>query len=784
MVDFGKLTANKKQIQQIISNQQINESSALPKIDYSNVNSIFNSNKTDGTTNSTANIAMIMAGGEDALKAMSEDQIKQYATTAALMDQDGDGVISEEEFEALDGKSGVANTAQIDSTDIQALYDEMNIANDKSMEDLLNEVNAILDGINIEEEAAAVEKGAPSIEKTGISYDEETGEYSVTVEKYQSGKAINDDGNQRYPNGSFWGIVTNAYPDATEAEKRQIYDMIGEMNGFDCDTHVLHTGDNVKLPILTRDENGKITGYEKAIDTNKNEEDNGILDKAVTDDSFKATGNGYTANVHGVSIEKFQGKDYINGQAVVSNEDGIIKTSDGSRYDAQTGRELPHFSAYTGNGERSAETTSGTLACRYGSQYSLNGKSCTYDDKTGSVSFNANGKSVGTYGISYTLSNGSTLTADKGKYYLDGKFVCNQGDLKYDAETGKVSFNLTAAPETTTTAPETIATNITRDDLLSLNQGEGNNDSFANYAKVIGLNVETASINELQTAVNDYQNLITQKDEFNEMYDFIQSNPVLASYLNENLQLTDSDMSSGTANMTLSSLNSWVDRVGAFKTSGEDGSDAYDKDFEERVPSAISQMKELVNNSGLSDEIVNEFNEIVNKYENSSDSVVVNENAQAILAQKYIDATNGATNGDTFEAYLSQNKIDIQNSTEAQIQHQYDEYSQIMEQKTAFNELYEYFESNPVLASYLNENLQLTDSDMSSGTANMTLSSLNSWVDRVGAFKTSGEDGSDAYDKDFEERVPSAISQMVAYVENNKELFNDEVWNYVKQFKC
>ena len=267
MVDFGKLTANKKQIQQIISNQQINESSALPKIDYSNVNSIFNSNKTDGTTNSTANIAMIMAGGEDALKAMSEDQIKQYATTAALMDQDGDGVISEEEFEALDGKSGVANTAQIDSTDIQALYDEMNIANDKSMEDLLNEVNAILDGINIEEEAAAVEKGAPSIEKTGISYDEETGEYSVTVEKYQSGKAINDDGNQRYPNGSFWGIVTNAYPDATEAEKRQIYDMIGEMNGYDCNNHVLHPGDNVKLPILTRDENGKITGYEKAEET-------------------------------------------------------------------------------------------------------------------------------------------------------------------------------------------------------------------------------------------------------------------------------------------------------------------------------------------------------------------------------------------------------------------------------------------------------------------------------------------------------------------------------------
>ena len=101
--------------------------------------------------------------------------------------------------------------------------------------------------------------GAPSVKNSGAAYDEKTGTYKITVETYRDGK-VQDDGNggKRYPNGSFWGIVTNVYPNLSESSKSTVYQIISQMNNGKTS---LYTGDSLNLPILQYDSNGKITGY-------------------------------------------------------------------------------------------------------------------------------------------------------------------------------------------------------------------------------------------------------------------------------------------------------------------------------------------------------------------------------------------------------------------------------------------------------------------------------------------------------------------------------------------
>lgn len=108
-IKFGQLTAAKKEdIKAIVQDAQ-DKATSRQSVNTSNVNSIFNNNETDGNKNSTANVAIAMAGGQDALNELSEKQIKEYVTLAALMDADGDGTISDEEFEAAARGSGSGN---------------------------------------------------------------------------------------------------------------------------------------------------------------------------------------------------------------------------------------------------------------------------------------------------------------------------------------------------------------------------------------------------------------------------------------------------------------------------------------------------------------------------------------------------------------------------------------------------------------------------------------------------------------------------------------------------
>ncbi len=291
---FGKLTIKQAEdLKTLLSKANGQQQAKTINGDYSALNSIFNNKKYDGESNSVQNLAMTLAGGADKFNDLSESEVKQYVATAALMDTNHDGVVDEGEFNSIKGKSGVENTQQINARDIEKLINE-EVFSENSYSELMTEINQILGDVSGTEEAS--DKKGISTKATGVQYNDETGEYSVNVEKYRSGKVQDDgEGGKRYPNGTFWGMVTNAYPEIDEADKEKVYDMIGEMNGFDWKTHTLMPGDNLKLPILEYDENGKVTGYKKAEETDKKEETSN--DKKETGSTAKMVGNrGYEAD--------------------------------------------------------------------------------------------------------------------------------------------------------------------------------------------------------------------------------------------------------------------------------------------------------------------------------------------------------------------------------------------------------------------------------------------------------------------------------------------------------
>ncbi len=186
---------------------------------------------------------------------LSDLEKAQYELISAMADTDGDGKISKTEIQGLDSDK----TGKINQTDIDAMFAELGIGTDSSIDDLLDAVDSILTSEENPVEEATIAS------KSGAAYNKEDGTYSLKVEDYRDGKVQDDgEGGKRYPNGSYWGMVTNAYPNVSEADKEKVYEMIGEMNGFDWKTHTLYTGDEIKLPILEYDKDGNVTGYHKS----------------------------------------------------------------------------------------------------------------------------------------------------------------------------------------------------------------------------------------------------------------------------------------------------------------------------------------------------------------------------------------------------------------------------------------------------------------------------------------------------------------------------------------
>lgn len=253
---------------------------------FSSKSSAASSNTTGARTVSYEQFTQSLTGKK--IEELTQAEKAQMQLVAAFADVDGDKKINEEEAKNLAGLDG--DDKEIAQADIDKLYEELGVTNEAELEDLIGDIDEILNGVSTAATAStgstaaissttspAATSGTQAVKfqsdskinstTSGVEFDEKTGTYTVKVEQYRDGK-VQDDGNgdTRYPNGSFWGIVTNAYPELKESDKEAVYKMIGEMNDFDWENHVLRAGDSLKLPVLQYDENGNVTGYQEKAD--------------------------------------------------------------------------------------------------------------------------------------------------------------------------------------------------------------------------------------------------------------------------------------------------------------------------------------------------------------------------------------------------------------------------------------------------------------------------------------------------------------------------------------
>ncbi len=321
---------------------------------------------------------------------LTQAEKAQMQLVAAFADADGDNKINETEAKNLAALDG--DDKEITQKDIDKLYEELGVTTEAELEDLIADIDDILNGgstsatssssstaatasssstaATSSTSSTAATSGTQAVKfqsdskinstTSGVEFDEKTGTYTVKVEQYRDGK-VQDDGNgdTRYPNGSFWGIVTNAYPELKESDKEAVYKMIGEMNDFDWENHVLRAGDSLKLPVLQYDENGNVTGYqEKANEVKETAATSSTGSTAATSSTgsaaatsaTSATGStaatastGSTAATSGTTASK--NAQYIND--VIANAEEFLKNVEGDDYS--------EFTAYV---EKSLDNTS------------------------------------------------------------------------------------------------------------------------------------------------------------------------------------------------------------------------------------------------------------------------------------------------------------------------------------------------------------------------------------------------------------------------------------------
>ena len=260
---------------------------------FSSKSSAASSNTTGASTVSYEQFTQSLTGKK--IEELTQAEKAQMQLVAAFADVDGDKKINEEEAKNLAGLDG--DDKEITQADIDKLYEELGVTNEAELEDLIGDIDEILNGVSTTSPAATSGTQAVKFQSdskinsttSGVEFDEKTGTYTVKVEQYRDGK-VQDDGNgdTRYPNGSFWGIVTNAYPELKESDKEAVYKMIGEMNDFDWENHVLRAGDSLKLPVLQYDENGNVTGYQEKADE--------VKEKAATSATGSTTATSSTGS--------------------------------------------------------------------------------------------------------------------------------------------------------------------------------------------------------------------------------------------------------------------------------------------------------------------------------------------------------------------------------------------------------------------------------------------------------------------------------------------------------
>lgn len=732
---------------------------------------------------------------QDFMKTFDE----QWELIAHTLDIDESNDVSEDELKALANDEGVLTNdsvkSYIDSILESAGIEDLDNATSKELSDALAQMLEDKEITSVQEGKSFALKtvGANGESSNGIQLNDD-GTYSAVIQAWDSNNRRNENGDLN--NQCVDDIIHNAYPDLDESQVAIARDYMKELNGLD-DKYTVYTGATYNVPILTYDESGKVNGYKANLSEEELAEIKGetTAEEASEAKEAEAKTETETKTEDKAKIEQNKQEETklpneaetiladIMGKCDELKYVEDVKYHGSVSYKAEKsledGTKITSYYTIDERGGKSSKTT--TAVNEYAVDelnvkrtITQNGDSTTglweYKDASGNlvkdVKQNAKGeKTISEY--EYDKNNNAnkiTTTNPDGTYSVEQKTFDAKGGVvddvvtKYDAK-GNVIGTEDKHPK--------VELKYERAQLKNMGWTEAQGDSFAEYAKTIKLDIDKASVKDLQKAVNTYQAMINDKKEFNEMCEFLENNGLgsaFSSAVGENNAIS------------IKTLYSYTTTTGAFKTKDERGDSGYDDDFKNYTPQGIETIKNIVQNSGLNAETVEQFNVIVSKYEKHFSTAKVSENPHVALAQQYIEETKDAAQGDTFEAYLKTKSIDIEKSSNSEIKELYNEYNKLVEQKEAFNEIYNYFDKNPLLKNVLSNTFELTDSDFSSNKTGMSLNSLHYYTSSTGAFFAKGENGdSKTYDKDFAERVPSAISQMYEYILDNEGIFDSKV---------
>ncbi len=153
---------------------------------------------------------------------------------------------------------------------------------------------------------------------------------------------------------------------------------------------------------------------------------------------------------------------------------------------------------------------------------------------------------------------------------------------------------------------------ITRDEAR---ETKDKNDSFEDYCKSINLDLDNATNNEVTEAYTKYTQRVAEKNEFNELYDLFKDEPSLSSKLDDTVKIKGS-LVNKLMQGSLTDFYEDIAETGAFKTEGESGGKLYNKKFDTKISAGLTQMKRLLNDSSVPEEVKAKAEAIIQKYEN------------------------------------------------------------------------------------------------------------------------------------------------------------------------
>ena len=521
MADFLKLSQTKslENIKKVANELKTAQSSAANSA--SSSTSIFSMGGSSTSVSAFENADFAEALSGKKAEELSDLEKAQYELISAMADKDGDGKVSKTEIQGLDSD----NSGKIDQTDIDAMFAELGLGSDSSIDDLLDAVDSILTSEENPVEEATIAA------KSGATYNKEDGTYSLKVEDYRDGKVQDDgEGGKRYPNGSYWGMVTNAYPNVSEADKEKVYDMIGEMNGFDWKTHNLYTGDEIKLPILEYDKDGNVTGYHKS---EKIEEKQQGTKPATTNTGSTAT----TATTSSTSVQR--GSTSATSSSNVKSSSTAASSSTNTSQKANTDySELNKFVKQCQDGGFvSVDSLDKLLSKVESGDYNLKDFIAEYDK-------NNDPKFMEAFDVRelYTTEDGQEVADKFADMFIESYGGANSIELaKYVDKACNNDhmggFYLAGAP----TLMQTIYQNASDEIIAKAPKDPTNETSLSSfYQNGIYDNTYNAGLQGLHTAEADYKQNVKIMNEFNELYTKYANSSVLKQEVEyENYGCTD-----------------------------------------------------------------------------------------------------------------------------------------------------------------------------------------------------------------------------------------------------